>query len=178
MTKKDDLKKEKIIELIGKSEVVAFGIDQGYANLGFSVVKYNILTEEVEILYVKGFTTPAKDLLNKSVLDIYTEIKSLLNSNVCENLDAIGCEKLFFNEPMRLDKSLDYAKATVMRRNKSASIMKTNMITGILYLLSAEIEKPAFVSSSTMTAPGSQIIGVPASETSAIFLPAPSSCLK
>lgn len=143
---KDLLKKEKIVSLLGKEEVTTFGVDQGYANLGYSVIKYNILSENVKILYVKGLSTSPSKPLNKRIEFIYDEIENLLTGDFFNdiNLDAIGCEKLFHNVPMKVNSNTDFAKNTMIKRNKSASIMKTNMVTGLLYLLSGKLDKPIF----------------------------------
>lgn len=143
-SKKSELMKEKVIELLGKEEIITFGIDQGYANLGFSIINYNILTEKIKILYIKGITTPSTDLLNKRILSIYDLGKELLDTELGQKVDAIGCEKLFCNQPMKVNKGTSELKATFMLRNKSASIMKTNMVTGVFYLLSAMVDKPIF----------------------------------
>ena len=77
-------------------------------------------------------------------MDIYDFTRSLLlDSEYGKMVDVLGCEKLFYNQPMKVNKDNEL-KATFILRNKSASILKTNMVTGILYLISAELDKEIF----------------------------------
>lgn len=141
---KKEIIREEVVQFLGRDTIYALGIDQGYANLGFSIVKYNILEDKTEILDVKGLTTPASKCLNKRILDIYDFTRSLLlDSEYGKMVDVLGCEKLFYNQPMKVNKDNEL-KATFILRNKSASILKTNMVTGILYLISAELDKEIF----------------------------------
>lgn len=132
LSEKEKNQKLILTSILGSDKIVSLGVDQGYANLGYSVVEYDIITEEI---YVKKFgtiTTSSKEELNKRFLKIYNLIKEVILET--SEISLIGCEKLFHNKPMNIkDKSNPFAT-----RNKSASIMKANMVTGILFLISAQ----------------------------------------
>lgn len=109
--------------------VFAVGIDQGIANCGYAVIE---LTPNDEILVLKSGTivTTSKQELSKRILIIHEMINQLCNEY---NVNILGCEKLFFS-PMQ--KSATNEKG----RNKSASIVYTNMATGILYFIAGKNE--------------------------------------
>lgn len=110
-------------------EIIALGIDQGLANLGFGIINLTLDKNDVEtdIKLIDSGTrnTSSKDELQKRLLEIYSMINEL---NLKYNANVIGCEKLFFN-PFQKQKG---------GRNKSASIMITNMVSGIIFLVAGE----------------------------------------
>ena len=104
------------------------GIDQGIANMG-----YSILNDDKLITY-GCINTNSNDSLEERFFSIYSQVKILIEEFKPE---IICCEKLFYTSP----------KAG--NRNKSASIIYTNMITGVLTVLAGEfkIELRQFVPS-------------------------------
>lgn len=140
--KKDEIIKEEVTEFLKRDEIYVLGIDQGYANLGYSIIKYNILTENVDILYSNCLKTLASEDFNKRILNIYSYTSDLIENSEFQ-IDVMGCEKLFCNQPIKINKENEQ-KSAFMLRNKSASMMKTNMVTGVLYLISAEKGKELF----------------------------------
>jgi len=111
------------------SKRIALGIDQGIANCGFAVVREGGGEEDYEVLISGTIKTLAKDGIPKRVKKIYDIITGLITEY---NVELIGCEKLFFNPKQ------------AGGRNKSASILYTNMATGLLNLCAGELEKPIF----------------------------------
>lgn len=107
--------------------VVALGIDQGIANCGYAVVELNH-KDELYILDSGTIKTTSKQELSKRIEIIYKTITHLSKQY---NVNILGCEKLFFNPKQ---KSATNAKG----RNKSASIVYTNMASGVLYLIAGE----------------------------------------
>lgn len=107
--------------------VVALGIDQGLANLGYSIVEITLNKENIEeslsILNSGTLTTSSKEYLEERLFNIHTIITNL-NSNY--NTNIIGCEKLFFNPKQKTG------------RNKSASIMVTNMVSGVVFFIAGQ----------------------------------------
>jgi crossover junction endodeoxyribonuclease RuvC len=109
------------------NSIIGIGVDQGIANCGYSVVE---LTEQNEIRILTSGTikTSSKHELSKRITLIYKTVQALSNQY---NVNILGCEKLFFSPNQ---KSTTNAKG----RNKSASIVYTNMATGVLYLIAGE----------------------------------------
>lgn len=107
--------------------IFAIGVDQGIANCGIALVE---LTASDEIIVLKSGTikTSSDKELSIRITTIYQIINQLCNDY---NVSILGCEKLFFSPAQ---KSSTNAKG----RNKSASIVYTNMATGVLYLLAGE----------------------------------------
>lgn len=110
-----------------KKNIISLGIDQGYANLGYAIVKYNIHTNKYSVLLSDTIKTNSKDEIQDRLFVIYKKIKSLLESY---NIDLMACERLFVNS--------DRESNGNRKRNKSVSIVRTNMSTGVIYLLSSE----------------------------------------
>lgn len=106
--------------------IIALGIDQGYANLGYALVKYNIHTNKYNVLSYGTITTNSKDEIQDRLLVIFNKLKDIIIKN---NIDMMSCERLFVNG--------DRQASGNKRRNKSVSIVRTNMSTGIIYLLSS-----------------------------------------
>lgn len=105
-------------------DILAIGIDQGIANIGYSIIKFELDEDEnekdINILESGTITTSSKKELRNRLVDIYNMIKEI---NSKYNTNIVGCEKLFFNP-----------KQKTTGRNKSASIMLTNMVSGVLFL--------------------------------------------
>lgn len=109
-------------------KIYALGVDQGLANIGYAeiVIEYDENFNEIKNTLKKSGTlvTTNKILFNKRIEKIYSFISDLSKDY---NFNIMGCEKLFFN-PVK------------NQRNKSASIMVTNMVSGIIALISAQRE--------------------------------------
>ncbi|MFJ8531384.1 crossover junction endodeoxyribonuclease RuvC [Bacillus sp. NPDC094106] len=118
--------------------IIACGIDQGLANLGYAFIEYNINTNEYRKLETGTLTTESSEELEDRLFDIYEMIKTY---NLKYNTDIIACEKLFCNPKVNTKKksSGEQAKGKKENRNKSASIMTTNMVTGIVFLVAGEL---------------------------------------
>ena len=111
-------------------DLIALGIDQGYANLGYSIINFNLDKNTYTIEESGTITTCSTLPMNKRLLTIYNFINDILDKH--PYVKIAGCERLFHNKPMGGKQNF------FQQRNKSASIMKTNMATGVLYLLCAE----------------------------------------
>ena len=107
------------------NKIIACGIDQGLANLGYAFIEYDIDTNEYMKLDTGTLKTKPNQLLEDRLLTIYEMMKTY---NVKYNTDIIACEKLLHN-PKQSE-----------GRNKSASIMTTNMVTGIVFLVAGELD--------------------------------------
>jgi len=95
------------------------GIDQGIANMGYSIL------EDDKLITYGCINTTSKDFLEERFFIIYSRIKKIIEEYKPE---VICCEKLFYTSPKEGN------------RNKSASIIYTNMITGVLAALCGEFE--------------------------------------
>lgn len=102
------------------NSIVALGIDQGIANVGFGLTTLNDIGDEV-LLHSGVFRTYASNSDAIRIFQIFEFINKLIHSY---NVDVIGLEKLFFN---LVEKTTG--------RNRSASIMRTQMVSGAIYLL-------------------------------------------
>lgn len=113
-------------------EIIALGIDQGLANLGFGIIKLtlddNDVERDIKLINSGTYTTSSKNELQDRLLEIHDMINGL---NLKYNANVIGCEKLFFNPFQK-------QKGEKGGRNKSASIMITNMVSGIIFLVAGE----------------------------------------
>lgn len=107
--------------------VISLGIDQGIANVGFGLTTLDEHGEEM-ILFSGVFKTTSKHREEKRIRMIYEFINELILSY---NVKVIGLEKLFFN-----------AVQKNTGRNKSASILRTQMVSGAIYLLAGIHEIP------------------------------------
>ena len=92
------------------------GIDQGYANLG-----YCIMDEDLQIIEKGSIKTSSKKSLQERLSIIYYKIENILKTY--PEIEKAACELLFNN------------KKLTSGRNKSSSMMKTNMASGVLYLI-------------------------------------------
>ena len=112
-------------------KIIALGIDQGIASSGYGLVEITINNEN-KILNIKPLnfgviTTSSKKTMSNRSKFIVNHIETLINDY---NPQIIGCEKLFFTQKR------------VGGRNKSASMLYTNMATGLLYYISGENNIP------------------------------------
>lgn len=104
------------------------GIDQGIANMGYSIL------EDDKLITYGCINTTSKDFIEQRFFIIYSKLKTIIEEYKPQ---VICCEKLFYTSPKEGN------------RNKSASIIYTNMITGVLAALCGEfnIELRMFVPS-------------------------------
>lgn len=109
--------------------IIGIGIDQGIANCGFSVIE---LTENNEPIVLKSgiIETPSSITLPERMTLLYSLLAELVTTY---QPIIIGCERLFFNPPRKSAQG-DGKKG----RNKSASIITTNMATGIIHLIAGQ----------------------------------------
>lgn len=110
-----------------KESIIGIGIDQGIANCGFSVIQ--LIGNELLVLKSGTIETDSKLSLPQRISLIYSLLTELANTY---NPKIIGCEKLFFNPRQRVPS--DGKKG----RNKSASIVMTNMVTGVVHLIAGQ----------------------------------------
>lgn len=110
-------------------DYIALGVDQGIANIGYSVTG---ISGKKEVVIRSGtFKTTTKHEFKERLKMIYEFIKDLIETY---NVDVIGLEKLFFNPKQKGDGM----------RNKSADIMRTNMVSGLIFLLASQYKKVVF----------------------------------
>ena len=107
----------------------ALGVDQGYANCGFSVVEWSPDYSEPKVLDMGVIETSAKLEMGERLSMIEEKLMRLADQY---QVSAIGCEKLFFNPP----KKEGTEENPHALRNKSASIVNTSMVTGVIHLVS------------------------------------------
>lgn len=114
--------------------IEGLGIDQGYANCGVAVIRYypnKEIKDQIKIIYNTTIITSCYTKMNKRLEYIYNSIIDIMNTN---NIQVMGCEKLFVNNPMKVGgEKTNFFKL----RNKSASIVNTSFCTGIAFLISA-----------------------------------------
>lgn len=100
------------------------GVDQGLASCGIGIIEFKELTngtiKKNKICLYKTIKTYPKKTVPDRLLDIFNELKSLVELYKPE---YIGCEQLFYT-PNRKG-----------QRNKSSSILNTNMVTGLIFLI-------------------------------------------
>lgn len=118
--------KEKDI-ICDNKNIYSLGIDQGYANLGFAVIRYNIHKDKYYVIEFGTITTNSKDEIQDRLCVIYDKLNIILNKY---DFDMVACERLFTTS----GRDADGNKV----RNKSVSIVRTNMSTGIIYLLASQ----------------------------------------
>ena len=110
-------------------EIVVMGVDQGIANCGYGIIKMKFKGNDFKfkvIDYGLIITDSDKSMGNRA-LEITNKIDELIKTN---KPVIIGCEKLFFSQVRKSG------------RNKSASILYTNMATGLLQYLSGKNAVP------------------------------------
>lgn len=108
--------------------IKGLGIDQGIANCGYSVI-FLYPDKTVQIVDHGTLVTNAKKSLPQRIQYLHDQLLALAKDY---EVNTIGCERLFFS-PKQATTS-----TTGKKRNKSASIVYTNMITGIIYLISSK----------------------------------------
>lgn len=108
------------------NKMISLGIDQGLANMGYSIIEltYDENFNEIETKVIEFGTKRTKSTTdkNKRLLELF---KFIIEKIKEYNFNIISCEKLFFNPKLNGG------------RNKSASIMDTQMVSGLICLLSA-----------------------------------------
>ena len=107
----------------------ALGVDQGYANCGYSVVEWSPDYHEPKVLAMGVIETSAQLEMGERLTLIEEKLMQLAEDY---QVKAIGCEKLFFNPP----KKEGTEENPYALRNKSASIVNTSMVTGVIHLVS------------------------------------------
>ena len=112
-----------------KNKILAIGIDQGIANCGISLV--SIEDDHITILHEETLRTPSDLPTEKRLLSLYESFNRVYEKSVEYGSPAvvIGCEKLLFNKPRKTDRQV---------RNKSASMMLVNMVTGVIALFAGQ----------------------------------------
>lgn len=108
----------------------ALGIDQGYANCGFSVVEWSPNEGEPKILTMGVIETPASLEMGQRLEIIYDQLSELIETY---EVEAMGCERLFVNPPKE-----EGVGESSWIRNKSASIVDASMVTGMIFLLGSQ----------------------------------------
>lgn len=116
--------------------IIGLGIDQGIANCGFSIIQ---LTPDNEIILLQENTIQTEPSLPtpQRLKIIYNELSKLftLCKKEYEPISVMGCERLIFNQWKREENGF---------RNKSASMMSVNMVTGIIQLLAGKKNVPLY----------------------------------
>lgn len=106
---------------------VVIGIDQGLASCGYGVLRFKVDKSGVvsfdRVLDFGVIKTTAKKSTPERLVYIRDRIQTLIKDN---KAIGIACEKLFFTPPKPGN------------RNKSSSIITTNMVSGIIQLLAGE----------------------------------------
>jgi len=111
-----------------KTSIIGIGIDQGIANCGYGLVKLDA-NDQIHVLDSGTIITESSEMLPQRILLLYEKITSLIHETEIP-ISIIGCEKLFFNPVQK--------KTGKPQRNKSASIVYTNMATGLLCLIAGQ----------------------------------------
>lgn len=109
----------------------ALGVDQGYANCGYSVIEWSPLYQEPVVLKMGVIKTPPSLEMGQRLQMLYDELKQVA---LAYEVEALGCERLFVNPP-----KTESEHGEVWTRNKSASIVDASMVTGILFLLGSQL---------------------------------------
>lgn len=99
--------------------MILLGIDQGLANTGYAVIEY-ASDEEFTILESGVIRTKADDELEVRIGHIYKRVNAIIEKYATTHM---GVERLFFNPS---DETLKF---------RSATIIRTNMVSGVLFLL-------------------------------------------
>lgn len=99
--------------------MIVLGVDQGLANIGYALLHFRGL-DDFDVIESGNIKTTPDQELKERISTIYHTIDSLFEK---VDIEVLGCERFFFNAK---DKSLTF---------RSATIVKTNMVTGVLFLL-------------------------------------------
>lgn len=110
--------------------MIVFGIDQGLAHLGYSVVDFKFIKKTSAEGYVKIYPMVWAKLIEYDAIFTTSDeefperlfrLTTKLENKILEyNPDMVCCERLFYSPP---------GKGS---RNKSSAIMTTNMVTGTI----------------------------------------------
>lgn len=124
------------------SKIIVLGIDQGLASCGYGLLEFNIVKNKAKLTKVLTYgviKTTTRNNYGERLDIIYNKLEDLINKY---NPSIIACERLFYSTPKKGN------------RNKSASIITTNMVTGIIHLLAGRksINLKDFVPSSVKKA--------------------------
>lgn len=103
-------------------EIIVLGYDQGIANAGICILKYDKKTKKKTILYRQYFITKSSFENKDRIKMHYDNLTKLVKKY---NVKAVACERLMNN-------------AIRNKRNKSASMMTVNMISSIIMLVAAQ----------------------------------------
>lgn len=104
------------------NKITVLGIDQGLANIGYCVMRtYKDLLDEPVILESNTFITKSDDSLENRLGFIYDKLLSIIDKY--PEISFIGCERLFYSGM------------------RSSSILTTNLVTGIIFLLANKTNK-------------------------------------
>lgn len=99
--------------------MIVLGCDQGYASFGYTVMDYTS-REDFTVLESGTLKTKADKTFQERISIIYEYIKKLI---IQYQPDCMGLERLFFR-PGKNQESF-----------RSATIIQTNMVSGVLFLL-------------------------------------------
>lgn len=114
------------------------GIDQGIANLGYCIIQAS--ENENKLLYYGLIKTSSKVPQPKRIVEIVDTLMDIVQKyQPCELI----CEKLFCNPPKPKD-------VNGHQRNKSASIVSTNTVSGLISYIAGKNDKE-FIDISPMT---------------------------
>lgn len=105
--------------------IIALGIDQGIANMGYCILSLNKNNQHEPIILKSGiFKTDNSEPMQNRIKHLYDGLEELVENH--PGINIIGTESLFVN---------GFKSGG---RNKSAAIVNTNMITGAIMLLGAK----------------------------------------
>lgn len=105
---------------------VIVGIDQGLASCGYGVIRFKKDKKNISVDKVLDYgviKTTAKDLTQDRLVYIHNKLSKLVDDY---SPIGIACERLFYSSPGE------------GKRKKSASIITTNMVTGLVILVAGE----------------------------------------
>lgn len=99
--------------------MIVLGCDQGYASFGYTVMEYTS-RNHFTVLESGTLKTKADKPFEERISIIYEHIKELI---LQYQPDCLGLERLFFREKKNQESF------------RSATIIQTNMVSGVLFLL-------------------------------------------
>lgn len=105
------------------SKFIVLGIDQGLASCGYGIIQFKKTKKTIKVDKVLTYgliKTTNKNTTPERLVLIYNKLEELVNTY---NPTIVSCERLFYTSPLKGN------------RNKSASIITTNMVTGIIHYL-------------------------------------------
>lgn len=108
---------------MNKDNIVALGIDQGIANMGYCVISVDRANKAQPVVISSGvLETNNTALMQNRIQYLFNELDGIIKKH--PEICIMGTEALFVN-------------SFKSGRNKSAAIVSTNMITGAILLLGA-----------------------------------------